>query len=666
MQGLKTMETRSAGTRFDAERLRLVALAVIMILGFAYLAGCLYEIQIKDSRVYSDAQDEYSFRRVRQPAPRGRILDRNGVVLADNSPSYCVALYIEELRQRGAWSNTVNHVDAILDHISEIIDKPRDVNLNGIWAHIKRRRPIPLFAFDGLDDEQLARLAEYPGPLPGTDIYARPRRIYPLGDVAPHIIGYVGSGLPREAEDPKELREGDEQGEDDDYYYSLPDLAGREGIELACDAELAGRGGGHLIRVNAIGYKHEIIPGKPPIPGKDVVLTLDSKLQKAAEDALGENRGAAVVIDCHNGDILAMATAPRYDLSDFVPTLSQKTWNKLLNDPNKPLYNRASSGVYMPGSVFKPVVALIALQSEVVGEHEQYNCVGFVKIGGRVFRCANRYGHGELDVRRAIAVSCNPYFIEIGQRTGYEPLVYDNCRQLGLGESPAIGIPTASGLLPSSGWKRTRHGDSWRAGDTANFSMGQGFISASPLQIALVTASIATDGKVLQPRLIRDAGDGLGAKDWLEVRSKMNWSKRNLEVVKSGMYDAVNEAYGTARRSRLPGVSAAGKTGTAEYYEDGERKKLAWMITFAPFDSPRYALAVVAEDSDAGGQTAAGIVREIMYELFESEVNSAIERGEELQLYESEAAHETPVADIAEDVEESSDRAGAAPEGEVE
>ena len=148
MRGLKTMGTLSAGTRFDAERLRLAALAVIMILGFAYLAGCLYEIQIKYSSVYSDAQDEYSFRRVRQPAPRGRILDRNGVVLADNSPSYCVALYIEELRQRGAWSNTVNHVDAILDHISEIIDEPRDVDRDGIWAHIKRRRPIPLFAFE--------------------------------------------------------------------------------------------------------------------------------------------------------------------------------------------------------------------------------------------------------------------------------------------------------------------------------------------------------------------------------------------------------------------------------------------------------------------------------------------------------------------------------------
>ena len=660
------METRSAGTRFDAERLRLAALAVIMILGFAYLAGCLYEIQIKYSSVYSDAQDEYSFRRVRQPAPRGRILDRNGVVLADNSPSYCVALYIEELRQRGAWSNTVNHVDAILDHISEIIDEPRDVDRDGIWAHIKRRRPIPLFAFEGLDDEQLARLAEYPGPLPGTDIYVRARRIYPLGDVAPHIIGYVGSGLPREADEAGAAGEADEQDEDEDYYYSLPDLAGREGIELACDSELAGRGGGHLIRVNAVGYKHEVIPGKPPVPGQDVVLTLDSKLQKAAEDALGENRGAAVVIDCSNGDIVAMATAPRYNLGDFVPSLSSKTWRMLLDDPAKPLYNRASSGVYMPGSVFKPVVALTALQSGVVGEHEQYNCVGFVKIGGRSFRCANRYGHGELDMRRAIAVSCNPYFIEMGQRSGYEPLIYDNCRQLGFGESPKIGIPTASGLLPSSSWKRGRHGDSWRAGDTANIAMGQGFITASPLQIALMTASIATDGKVLQPRLIRDAGDGRGVQDWLEVRSTMNWSQRNLDIVKIGMYDAVNEPYGTAHRSRLPGLKAGGKTGTAEYYEGGERKKLAWMTTFAPFDAPRYVLAVVAEDSDAGGQTAASIVRKIMYELFEEDVMSAVERGEALPMHELEVEHEPPIADMAEAEGENLEGVAAAPDGDVE
>ena len=604
-----------------------------MLFGLLYLAGCLYTIQVRDSRLYSDAQDAYSFRRVRQPAPRGRILDRNGVVLADNEPSYCVALYIEELRQRGAWFNTVNHVDGILDKISGIIDKPRDIDRDAIWAHISRRRPIPLFAFEGLDDAQLARLAEYPGSLPGTDIYVKAKRVYPLGDVAPHIIGYVGSGQPREADPADAAPAAEASGEDtqpegENYYYNLPDLAGREGIEFACDAELAGRGGGHLIRVNAVGYKHEVIPGKPPVPGRDVVLTLDARLQIAAERALGRNRGAVVVIDCANGDIMAMASAPRYDLGDFVPRISPAKWRALLNDPGKPLYNRASSGVYMPGSVYKPMVALAALRQGVVGGKELYNCTGHVTIGGRTFRCSNRAGHGEIDLRHAIAVSCNPFMIEIAQRMGYEPGLYEDSRMVGFGTAPKIGIPAAAGLLPSSNWKRRTHGDSWRAGDTANISMGQGFISTTPLQVAMMASAIALDGKLIEPRLVRDAGDGMGVRDGLVVRGQMKWPASALAIVKGGMFDAVNKPYGTGRRSAVPGVLSGGKTGTAEYYEGGERKKLAWMVAFAPFDNPRYALAAVAEDSDAGGHTAAGIIRAVMMELFREEVAAAMPPAE--------------------------------------
>jgi penicillin-binding protein 2 len=617
------MTTHSAGIQSDKGRLRMAVVLGVMMLGLAYLTGCLYKIQVKHSTLYSDAQDDYSFRRVRQPAPRGKILDRNGAVLADNKPSYSVAIYIEELRQRGAWSNTINHVDTILDNISVITGKERDIDRDGIWAHIQRRRPIPLFAFEGLDDIQLARLAEYPGPLPGTDIYVQAKRSYPMGDLASHIIGYVGSGLPREVQE-----EGEEPSSDKDYYYNLPDMAGREGIELACDSQLAGRGGGHLIRVNAVGYKHEIIPGKPPVPGSDVILTLDAHLQRVAEEALGQNRGAAVVIDCTNGDILAIASSPRFDLGDFVPRLSPEKWKSLLRNPNKPLYNRALNGVYMPGSVFKPVVALGALREKVINEHEHYNCTGFIKIGGRTFRCAQRYGHGQLEMRRAIAASCNPYFIEIAQRMGYEPAIYEDALQLGFGRAPQIGIPASSGLLGSTKWKKARHKDSWRAGDTANVAMGQGFITASPLQVAIMATAIALDGKVIKPRLIRDAGDGTGIRDELVISDVMDWSNHDLAVVKGGMYDAVVKPYGTARRSKIPGVSAGAKTGTAEYYEGGERKKLAWMISFAPFENPAYTVTVVAEDSDAGGQTAAAILRKIYKELFAEEIAEAVESGE--------------------------------------
>lgn len=595
-----------------------------MLVGLVYLVASLHRIQVRDAGLYSDAQDAYSFRRVRVPATRGRVLDRNGVVLADNKPSYCVAFYIEELRKPGAWSNTVNHVDMLLDKVSRIVDKPRDVDREQIAAHITRRRAIPLFAFKGLDEKQMARLAEWPGSLPGTDIYVQSERVYPLGDVASHIIGYVGSGQPREAEAEEAEAEVTSESDADplkpdpeeDFNFYLPDLAGREGIESACDAELAGRGGGHLIRVNAVGYKHEIIPGNAPISGRDVVLTLDSQLQITAENALGRNRGAAVVIDCRSGDILAMANSPRYDLREFVPSLSAATWNRLLNDPAKPLYNRSSSGVYPPGSVLKPVVALCALRERAVDENEIFECTGSIVVGGRTFHCSHRSGHGQMNLRRAIAVSCNPYFIATGQRLGYEPNLFGELNALGFGSAPPIGVQTSSGVLPSNAWKRKRFKDSWRGGDTANLSIGQGYLGVTPLQIAIMTAALATDGKVIRPRLIRDAGDGTGVHGDLQISGTMNWSAHDLALVKGGMYDVLNEPYGTGRRAAIRSVKAGGKTGTAEYLEDHVRKKHAWMITFAPFENPQYAVVALAEDSDAGGQTAADIVRQIMLKLF--------------------------------------------------
>ncbi len=607
---------RSVGMRIDAERLRLGAISAAMLLGIIYLGASLYTIQVSNSELYSDAQDAYSFRRVRLPATRGRILDRNGKVLADNKPSYCVALYIEELRKSGAWSNTVDHVDALVESISKIIDKPREVDKQAIGAHINRRRAIPLFAFSGLDDTQMARLAEWPGSLPGTDIYVGSELIYPFGDMASHIIGYVGRGQPREAVE----EEPDVPEEQEDFNFYLPDLAGREGIEYACDAQLAGKGGGHLIRVNAVGYKHEMIPGKQAVAGQDIVLTIEAGLQRTAELALDGNRGAAVVLDCQNGDILAMANSPRYNLQDFVPVLSSTVWKRLLDDPDKPLYNRASSGVYPPGSVFKPIVALCALREHAVDENELYTCTGSIIVGGRTFNCSHRYGHGEVDLRRAIAVSCNPYFIAMGMRLGYEPALYNDCAQLGFGTAPDIGVQTASGLLPSNAWKRKRARESWRGGDTANISIGQGYLGTTPLQVAMMTAAIALDGKLVKPRLIRDAGDGSGVHEESVVTGKMNWSAHDLLIVKAGMYDVLNEPYGTGHRAAVSGIQAAGKTGTAEYVENYEKKKHAWMIAFVPFDSPKYAIAIVAEDADSGGQTAAAILKKIFLKLYPNAV----------------------------------------------
>ncbi len=597
-----------------AARIRLIVMGVLMLIGVFYLLFCLYDIQVKQTRTFKSAQEFHSLRRVRLPATRGKILDRNGIVLADNKPSYCVSIYLEEMRQKGAWTNTINHVAERLAEISEIVGVPCEVDKEGIWAHIRRRRAIPMVAFRGLDDVAVARLSENAKHIRGVDISVQAERVYPYGDLACHLIGYVGKGQPDNLEqelNPDGLEDFD--AESLEYDFLLPDFVGKDGVEKACNSTLAGVGGGELIRINAVGYRHESYMGKQPVLGKDVALTIDLRLQKLAEEALDGVRGSIIVMDCETGELLVAASAPRYDLSRFVPTLSGSYWKELLNDPMRPLYGRACSGIYAPGSIFKPLVALSALREGVIDAQTHFYCSGRIEIGGRVFRCARRSGHGDINLRQAICGSCNPFFIIAGTRLHYEPYIYQDALDVGFGQAPQLEIPCSKGVLPSSEWKRRRERDGWRDGDTANVSMGQGYLSVSPLQVAVYTAALANGGKVLRPRLVLPEG---GKIEEGEVLRHMNWRSQDLNLVKLGMWDVVNSGWGTGRRAKLDGVSLAAKTGTAEYMDKGEKKKNAWMIGFAPFEKPKYAIVTMQEDSDAGGLSAARLMRQMTQAIF--------------------------------------------------
>ena len=597
-----------------ASRIRLLIFGIIVLLGIVYLWFCLYDIQVVQTRAFESAQDYHSLRRVRLPATRGKILDRNGVVLADNKPSYCVSIYLEEMRQKGAWTNTINYVAGRLDEISKVVGVPSEVDKEGIWAHIRRRRAIPLVAFRGLDDVAVARLCENQIQMRGVDISVQAERVYPYKDLACHIIGYVGKGHPDNLE--QELNPEGVEGFDAEsleYDFLLPDFVGKDGVEKACNTELAGVGGGEVIRINAVGYRHESYMGKQPVLGSDVSLTIDLRLQKVAEQALDGVRGSIIVMDCETGELLVVASAPRYDLSRFVPTLSGSYWKELLNDPMRPLYGRACSGIYAPGSIFKPLVALSALREGVIDEQTHFYCSGKIEIGGREFRCARRSGHGDINLRQAICGSCNPFFIIAGTRVRYEPYIYQDAADVGFGQAPQLEIPCSRGVLPSSSWKQRRERDKWRDGDTANISMGQGFLSVSPLQVAVYTAALANGGKVLRPRLVLPKQ---GEPSEGEVLRQMNWRANDLRLVHQGMWDVVNSGWGTGRRAKVDGVSLAAKTGTAEYMERGVKKKNAWMIGFAPFDKPKYAIVTMQEDSDAGGLSAAALMKQITQALF--------------------------------------------------
>lgn len=595
-------------------RIRLIVLGVLMFIGLTYLMICLYNIQVTQNSEFESEQEFHSLRRVRLPATRGKILDRNGTVLADNKPSYCVSIYLEEMRQKGAWTNTINYVAERLEEISEIAGVPCEIDKDDIWAHIRRRRAIPLVAFRGLDDVAIARLSENAKHLQGVDLSVQAERVYPYGDFACHLIGYVGKGQPDNLEhelNPDGLEDFD--AESLEYDFLLPDFVGKDGIEKACNTTLAGVGGGELIRINAVGYRHESYMGKAPELGKDVRLTIDLRLQKIAEEALEGVRGSIIVMDCETGELLVVASAPRYNLSRFVPVLSGSYWRELLDNPMRPLYGRACSGIYAPGSIFKPLVALAALREGVIDENTHFYCSGRVEIGGREFRCARRSGHGDLNLRQAICGSCNPYFIMAGTRLRYEPHIYNDAFDVGFGQAPKLEIPCAEGVLPSSDWKRRRERDGWRDGDTANISMGQGYLSVSPLQVAVYTAALANGGKVLRPRLVLPEG---GKIEEGEVLRHMNWRSQDLQLVKLGMWDVVNSGWGTGRRAKLDGVSLAAKTGTAEYMEKGVKKKNAWMIGFAPFDKPKYAIVTMQEDSDAGGISAAALMKKMTQAIF--------------------------------------------------
>ena len=582
-------------------RWRLVVLALVSVSLLWTLARRLRTIQIDESPAYASTQVRQSLRRVLLPAPRGRILDRNGIILADNRPSYCIAVYVEELRRPGAWSNTVNAVDARIDALAGELGIARQISRDEIARHVLRRLPLPLLAWRDLDDATLARFAERFADEPGLDIYVQPERVYPHGAAAAHVLGYVGRDRPQTPPG------------GDFFHYDVMGMKGRAGIESSMDGVLAGKPGGRLITVDVSGYRHSET-NRPAVPGHDVRLTIDIRLQETLERLFADHRGAAVAVNPGNGDILALVSAPSFDPNDLSPSIPAPLWRQLNANPYRPLLDRAISGAYPPGSVFKPCVALAALEAGVPPS-VTYPCDGVYTLGTMRLRCSARYGHGpDVGLRYALEQSCNPFFCALGVRIGIGT-IHDYAEKMGFGRR--TGVPLAgesTGLLPDPAWKLRVRNDAWRAGDTANLAIGQGLLLVTPLQVAMYTAALANGGRLLAPRLV-EQGEIIDNR--YQITDNRYPSQRDAyRLVRGGMYDVVNAPKGTGRRAKVPGLEMAAKTGTAEYGPRSNRRKHAWMIAFAPYDNPRIALAVLIEDGDSGGRTAAPIIRSAFANYF--------------------------------------------------
>lgn len=597
-------------TATESEFLRLRLLTIGMTLALCALLYMLWRIQVQRGSAYEKNVAQQSIRRVRLPARRGIIFDRQGRPLAENRPAYGLSIYLEELRKAGPWSRTVSNTWQTLDTVRDIVGVAPDIDRDDIRIHIRKRLPLPLMAWNDLQPESLARWAEQGGIRRGVDLRIDAQRVYPADTTAAHVLGYVG-------------RAEIEQNPEEPFDYYLPEMVGRTGVEKQFNYLLRGEAGGYLVRVDVSGFRYEDpalnAMRKDPKAGNDLVLSIDLPLQKIAEKSLGGASGAIVILNVDNGDVLALASMPSFNPNHFAPSISSERWNAYIRNSERPMFNRATAGGYPPGSTFKPMVAIAALENHRVSPDAQYHCPGYYQLGNVRFNCWYKPGHGDLDLVHAIKQSCNVYFMKMGLECGYD-FIYHMAQAAGFGRKTGIDLDyERAGLLPGDRWKRTYFHDSWRDGDTCNVSIGQGALMTTPLQMAVFTAAIANGGRIYKPRLALRVKSAEGATLQafpVEIVNDLNWSPDTLRLVREGMRRVIMDPDGTGHRAYVKGVTAAGKTGTAEYGPKEEGRKRGWMIAFAPFEKPRYAIALVVDEAISGGLTAAPCMQRVLKGLF--------------------------------------------------
>ncbi len=583
---------------------RALIVGGVQVAALGALAARLYQVQVVEGARYATLADSNRISARLLAPPRGRLLDRNGVVVAGNRLNWRALLIAEQTADVGATLDNFARVVMLADHDRARIE--RDLR--------RHRRFIPVILREFLTWEDMARIEVHAPDLPGVLVDVGTTREYRFGPTLAHIVGYVAPPAEDDAED--------------DPVLALPGMrVGRAGMERVHDEVLRGRAGAVQLEVNANGRVIRELDRQEGVPGEDVSLTIDADLQQAVLGRLGEESASAVVLDARTGDVLAMASNPSFDPSLFNSGVSQAQWVEWTSNRRAPLINKAVAGLYSPGSTFKTVVALAALEAKVVTAGETINCPGYLDYGDRRYHCWSKGGHGNLDLRGAIKNSCDVYFFEAARRMGIDKLAA-MANRFGIGVDLQADLPGArTGLMPTRAWAAGR-GEVWNIGDSIVCGIGQGRVQTTPLALATMTARLAT-GRMVVPRLTR----GTVAP----VAASMGVSERGLAMVREGMWAVVNEQAGSAPLAKLGPLNSpvyataqmAGKTGsvqvrnvTREQREHGYKSEdLAWefrphalFVAFAPHDAPRYALALVVEHGNAGAQAAAPIAREIMIE----------------------------------------------------
>ncbi len=558
----------------------------MFVILFLLLSVRLWYLQAIRGAEYVTLSQKNSIRLVRLRAPRGEVTDRHGEVLLTNRPGFNVVVF------RSSKAGADINRDVLFSTLG----------VNKELSDFPMRRFIPVKK--DVPWEKVVWVVERKSDLPEMSIEVQPKRYYPGGRTTSHTLGYIGEiGQ-------SEMQELARQG------YKAGDMIGKSGVEKRFENWLRGKDGGKQILVNARGFQMKVLGCKEPLPGNNIRLTIDYRIQKLIEGEIGKRRGGIVVIDPRNGEILGLVSRPDFDPNIFTRPISNKTWSELSGGRHSVFTNRVIQGEYPPASTFKLVVAVAALEEGLIGPNDLFVCKGSYQVGNRAFRCWKGRGHGAVNITEGIVQSCDIFFYQLGQRVGVERIAY-YARKLGLGSPTGIDIPgEKAGLIPTPRWKRDRFRTGWYPGDTVNMSIGQGYVLTTPIQMANAFCAIANGGTLYKPHLldaILTPEGGLIEKTAPQIIRKLDLKPQTKKILREAFTSVVSR--GTGRRSKVEGIDVAGKTGTSENPHGADH---AWFIGFAPADSPRVCVTVLLENAGQGGSVAAPICGKIIKEIMKA------------------------------------------------
>ena len=604
---------------------RELILRGLIAIPFTAIVWRLWDLQVKSGTTFKELSKGNRIRLKSIAAPRGIVYDRHGVIVAKNIPSYILTLVRED----------VPDIDMVLRKISVTLQIPLKTLQQNLNSQRKTARFVPIQIYEDLTMRQIALIETYQEEFPGVSIEVSPRRYYPLLSSGAHVFGYMSEITKPQLKNLPVNR------------LKSARIIGQEGVEAVYNDHMIGTDGGKQVEVNNTGREIKTFPGQvDPIPGNDIILSIDSVLQREVERIMEGHSGSAIVMNPHTGEVLSMVSLPAYDPNEFSQGLSVKRWQELRNDPSHVLNNKAIQGVYSPGSTFKMAVAAAALEEGVIEPDTEIKCEGYFKLNRTRMHCWKRSGHGFLNVVGAIENSCNVFFYKVAMELGIEK-IKEYANAFGLGKPTGIDLLSeASGVVPDKEWKMKRYKKEWQKGETPNVAIGQGYLTVTPIQLISYINVIANGGYFVTPRIVKQfiekkpASMASGDESVLNLidskidKRETDFGQETLALLKQGMADNVQGEDGTGKRARSRIVPIAGKTGTTQVIsfktreklkrEEGELEKKyldhAWFVGMAPIENPMITTVVMLEHGRAGYNSAA-LTREIV-DFYFTEIES--------------------------------------------